>query len=131
MTKKDEKLRRMQVRRDIGNREIHKPIASSSHPEYLIAFACFECRKSFKKPVNGVKQKCPQCGEVFKDMGRSFKTPKTRDVDQWTKVQRLWEAGFRFVGNGWHDSPKLPEQLNEVDQFIAENPIHHLRFDRD
>lgn len=129
MTTKAEKLRRMQIRRDLGNRVVHQRLQRSDQPEYLIAFACFDCRKSFKKAITYEAPVCPQCGASLKDMGRTFKTPKMSDVEQWAKVQRLWEAGFRFTGNGSHGGPPFPKHLNEVDEFIANNPDHPLRFE--
>jgi hypothetical protein len=60
-------------------------------------------------------------------MGRTFKAPKMAAADQWKKVQRLWEAGFRFFGSGAHGGPALPKRLQEVDAFIADNPNHPLR----
>ena len=129
MTTKTEKLRRMQIRRGLGNRAVHYPVQGSDCPEHLIAFACFECRKSFKKAINYDAPVCPQCDAKLEDMGRTFKTPKMKDVEQWTKVQRSWEAGFRFTGCGSHGGPPFPKRLSEVDEFIANNPDHPLRFE--
>jgi len=96
--------------------------------DYLIAFACFSCRKSFKMGLHAKPQTCPNCGDPLKLMGRSFKTPKNTDYDEWKKVEKLWTAGYRF----WSyrrapDAEPIPKRLSEVDSFIARNPNHPLR----
>ena len=99
-------------------------------PDYLIAHACFDCRKSWKvrKDTTGV---CPQCGGALHEMGRSFKAPKKSDAEQWEKVRALWSAGFRFWSYRSHpDAEPLPERLREVDDFIRRNPDHPLRVER-
>jgi hypothetical protein len=64
-------------------------------------------------------------------MGRSFKTPKRSDAEQWQKVQALWSAGFRFQSYRSHrDAEPLPERLQEVDDFIRRNPKHPMRIAR-
>ncbi len=61
-------------------------------------------------------------------MGRSFRTPSTRERDQWEKVQRLWRAGFRFWSyRSFPDAEPYPEDLREVDTFIDRNPHHPMR----
>ena len=60
-------------------------------------------------------------------MGRYFRAPKTSDIEQWLKVHRLWEAGFRFYGSTDTDDEPLPERLSEVEDFIQRNPNHKSR----
>jgi ribosomal protein L37E len=127
MAGKSEKLRRMEVRRNMGNRVIKDPPPTRRGPEYLVAHASFECRRCFKKAQSIIKPRCPGCSVPLREMGRSFKAPKAIDIEQWSKIQRLWEAGFRFVGCGSHGGPALPKRLKEVDEFIAKNPRHPLR----
>ena len=96
-------------------------------PRQKIAYACFDCRKSWKHSP-AVEAVCPQCARPLKEMGRSFKAPRQSDQKQWEKVQRLWEGGFRFssLGNG-NDGERFPEKLREVDDFIRRNPTHPWR----
>ena len=125
---KDEKARRMEIRRDIGNRP--PPIAPvrSRGAQYLIAHACFTCRKSFKIVPRDERQGvCPSCSGPIFEMGRSFKAPAKRDLEQWAKVRALYVAGFRFFSYRSSDCPPLPDKLSEVDSFIRENPRHPLR----
>jgi hypothetical protein len=61
-------------------------------------------------------------------MGRSFKTPKTSDDEQWKKVCALWLSGFRFWSyRSYPDAEPLPERLRDVSDFIRRNPDHPFR----
>jgi hypothetical protein len=60
-------------------------------------------------------------------MGRSFKAPASRDLEQWAKVQALYEAGFRFFSYRSFDCPPLPVRLSQVEAFIRDNPNHPMR----
>ena len=97
-------------------------------PQYLISHACFECRKSFKiAPRPDYSAACPNCGGKLLEMGRSFKAPPARNLEQWAKVQALYNAGFRFSSYRSKDAPPLPSKLSEVEAFIRDNPAHPLR----
>ncbi|GAB2801446.1 hypothetical protein [Dyella kyungheensis] len=97
-------------------------------PDYLIAHACFSCRKSFKvRPRKERGATCPHCGGAILEMGRSFHAPKRRDEEQWEKVRRLYNAGFRFFSYRGMEGARLPEKLSDVPAFVSENPNHPLR----
>jgi hypothetical protein len=99
-------------------------------PDYLIAHACFDCRKSWKVRVDSGAI-CPQCGSALHEMGRSFKAPKKSDTDQWAKAQALWRAGFRFRSyRSYPDAEPLPDRLRDVEGFIDRNPVHPMRVAR-
>ena len=54
---------------------------------YNMAFACFECRKSFKREfvlTEGIPiaLKCPECGGMSHNFGRHFKAPKKSNIKQ-------------------------------------------------
>jgi hypothetical protein len=117
----------MELRRATGTRVIRSAPPPVSGPEYLIAHACFECRKSWKlKRDTGAV--CRDCGYPLHEMGRSFKTPKKSDAEQWDKVRALWEAGFRFWSyRSAPDAEPLPKRLRDVDAFIRRNPTHPFR----
>ncbi len=124
---KQEKHRRMEIRRNIGNRQARSTSQFSVgyfYP-YLAAHACFSCQKSFK--LNCDKGHiCPECGETVYLMGRAFKAPKLRDDEQWRQVQKLYALGFRFYSYGGDYQP-LPERLREVDNFVLSYPNHELQ----
>lgn len=95
---------------------------------YHISFACFECRKSFKRQVNfleeiSIELPCPDCGKAATNLGRHFKPPKKSDAKQWTKVKYLVEHGFYFqkirVTSGHHDTVPYPETLEEAKEFVV------------
>jgi hypothetical protein len=97
-------------------------------PQYLIAHACFDCRKSFKvAPRPDSVAVCPSCGGIIYEMGRSFKAPPAKDIEQWSKVQALFAAGFRFFSYRSTSGPSLPDRLADVEAFIRDNPAHPLR----
>jgi hypothetical protein len=61
-------------------------------------------------------------------MGRSFTTPKKTDVEQWKKVEALWNAGFRFHSyRGQPDAERLPARFKDVASFVRRNPNHPFR----
>jgi len=101
---------------------------------YKEPFACFTCRKSFKhqsrwdlseseRPAPGAKRVvlCPQCRQPMADMGLDFKAPPQTDVEQWKKVQALYEAGFTFYSCGCCGPGYRPADLKDVAAFIASN----------
>lgn len=118
----------MALRRDTGNRPAPSPAPSPTPAAYLIAHACFACRKSFKiAPRPQQRSRCPCCAGVTHEMGRSFKAPPARNREQWRKVQALYEAGFRFFSYRSFDAPPLPARLRHVEAFIRDNPAHPMR----
>ncbi|MCJ2184684.1 hypothetical protein MTR62_18610 [Novosphingobium sp. 1949] len=129
MTRPDEKQRRMEVRRSVGNRKVPGPDVVPYHrgADYLIAHACFDCRTTWKRSGDR-EHTCPECGNALALMGRTFRTPAKREDDQWEKARRLWAAGFRFWSyRSFPEAEPFPEQLREVDAFIARNTEHPMR----
>lgn len=49
--------------------------------DYLVAHACFECKKSWKVSLDTNGRICPQCGGHLCEMGRSFEAPKAKDSE--------------------------------------------------
>ena len=130
MTTRDEKFRRMAMRRDLGLRPSERTPPSKVEPSapYLIAHACFSCRKSFKREAREDGHVCPDCAGQVHGMGRAFKAPASSDAEQWKKVQTLYAHGFRFGGYRRAEGfEPLPERLRDVEAFIRENPHHPNR----
>lgn len=99
---------------------------------YKEPFACFDCRKMFnqtsrwelpehQRPAKGQPRvvPCPQCGKPMADMGMDFKAPRMSDAKQWEKVRVLFEHGFAFYSCGCCGPGYRPEELREVEEFIA------------
>lgn len=117
----------MELRKAIGNRVISELPTPVGGPTYLVAHACFECRKSWKL-ADKQAAICPQCRSELSRMGRGFKAPKKSDLEQWKKVEALWRAGFRFPSHeSWRRIEPYPERFREVEAFIRENPDHPFR----
>lgn len=139
MAKRSEKARRAQLRKAAGLKRFSELFAQRQQRQhgsqrarrsaFLVSFACFVCRKSFKKPfVPDQQYKCPQCAQEMAHMGRSFKAPRRTEARQWEKVRRLWSAGYRFHTNTRSpDVPAFPNQLRDVDEWIKQNPKHPFR----
>lgn len=81
---------------------------------YLHPYACFRCRKSFKRAsrVEAVLP-CPECGGPSIGLTRKFKPPKRSDEKQWIKVEALVRHGFLF----WSLGEPYPDTLHDVAAF--------------
>jgi hypothetical protein len=92
---------------------------------YLIHFACFACRRSFKRKVDfGAAvylRPCPTCSGGAIDLGRHFKPPKASDEKQWAKVEYLVESGFFFqhVHDDERHQVQYPDTLEEARRFVV------------
>ena len=129
MARQTVKSERMDLRRQIGNRKVKAPVLRHAPARtYVVAHACFACRKSFKLPLlDGTTHRCPQCAGILFEMGRSFKAPSAIDREQWDKVQGLYALGFRFWSYGRGQPPKLPGRLKDIPLFVAAHPNHPSR----
>lgn len=138
MVKRSEKARRAKLRKAAGLKRYSELYAAQEHTRrpvpvrrgpVLTAYACFSCRKSFKKRFTLYRDHhCPQCSGVLADMGGAFKAPRNGEQKQWQKVQRLWDAGFRFRANTMRQHiTAYPHRLRDVDDWIAQNPTHPFR----
>ena len=92
-------------------------------------YACFECRKSFKRPqfsasadrfmtssqatgqANEVaafesdrEYKCPDCGKSCSYMGLDFKSPKRTDIKAWHAAEQFIKSGKTFTRGVSRDS---------------------------
>ena len=90
---------------------------------YLRPFACFRCRRSFRRPYEpGVKERpCSMCGGVAIQLDRKFKAPRKADRQQWAKVEYLVRHGFRFqsVYGPAGEAVAYPTRLHEAEAFVA------------
>ena len=83
----------------------------------LVQYACFACRKVFKKPwlePSAIDYPCPDCAQPLSLMGTAFRAPRSSDLSQWRKVEELVRAGILFHRN---DGPR-PRRVNEVTAFL-------------
>ena len=95
---------------------------------YKNHFACFDCRKVFRRAAEeGATASpervivCPDCRGPMRDMGLDFKAPPRSDVKQWQKVALLYRAGFTYHSCGCCGPGFRPSKLADVDAFVEEN----------
>lgn len=75
---------------------------------YKPHYACFACRKAFKRRRAGDlpshlpdrPYRCPQCAGPMADMGLDFAPPKQRDARAWQVLAALWTSGHTFHSCG-------------------------------
>ena len=98
----------------------------------LFPFACFECRRAFKRGYEpGVEARpCPACGGTAYRLNRKFKTPIRNNIKQWQKVRFLYEQGFRFqsvpnVVPG--QAVPYPKTLAEARLFVQRFRDHEVK----
>jgi hypothetical protein len=125
MNRSAEKTRRMQLRRDIGNRVLTPAVKSDrSASLYLHPYACFRCRRSFKRGSRtAVILTCPRCAGPAIGLTRKFKPPRHDDLKQWAKVEALVRHGFLF----WSVGEPYPDTVGEVPAFAARHADHLAR----
>ena len=97
---------------------------------YLFPHACFECRKSFKKPESNAVSACPNCGTPMLPLSRKFKAPKKNDVEAWAVVEYVARSGFRYqsIQTGDGRFVKYPSTLKEAEVFILTYKHHTTEF---
>jgi len=92
------------------------------HKGYMFPFACFRCRRSFKRgnEPDVAERPCPNCQGVAVRLGRKFKAPPSDDVGQWAKVEYLVAHGFHFdsVYNRDGTLVAYPGTLKEAEEFV-------------
>lgn len=92
----------------------------SASSSYLHPYACFRCRKSFKRASRAdTVLPCPECGGPSIGLTRKFKPPKRSDEGQWRKVEALVRHGFLF----WSVNEPYPDSLQEVEAFAKRHAV--------
>ncbi|MBS9774317.1 MAG: hypothetical protein KGV59_04080 [Tenacibaculum sp.] len=120
-----------------------------SYP-YKPHYACFECRKTFKRRLlvdidRGAvctkgdtpyweKEKpysCPECGGIMANMGLDFESPKKNDLKAWNHMKDLYEVGITFHSCGCTGPGYIPRDKSSLIKLLEKNKqiyIKHLRF---
>ena len=115
--------------------------AKTKRYRYQIHFACFDCRKAFKRPYTvGEEERsawlsrrfsgkqpskaftlpiyhCPDCGGKMTMVGRAFRAPRHENIDSWRTVEFLVRSGFTF----WSNVGRRPETLSEAKEFVEKH----------
>jgi DNA-directed RNA polymerase subunit RPC12/RpoP len=110
---------------------------------YKPHFACFKCRKTFKRRLlNDIQggynkdkietpTKCPECGEIMADMGLDFESPKKNDIKGWNHITKLYKVGITFHSCGCTGPGYIPnndEELIKHFSRIKEIYLEHQHF---
>ncbi len=110
---------------------------------YKSHYACFTCRKTFKRRLlhdildgypKGVQEtpaKCPECSGVMADMGLDFESPKKKDTKTWDHIATLYSVDITFHSCGCSGPgyiPKDTEQLKDYFIGIKNTYLEHQHF---
>ena len=99
---------------------------------YKPHFACFDCRKTFKRRLlgdilNGYNKdtketpaKCPECGALMANMGLDFKSPKKNDLKAWSHMATLYKVAITFHSCGCSGPGFIPKDINELITHFSE-----------
>lgn len=83
---------------------------------YLHHYACFRCRKSFKRASHTeAVLPCPECAGPSIGLTRKFRPPRQADEKRWKTVEALVRHGFLF----WSLGEPYPDALRDVPAFAA------------
>ena len=98
--------------------------------KYKSHYACFECRKTFKRRLlcdiedkDGLESneaKCPQCGNLMANMGKDFEAPKKSDVKEWEHIRRLYSVGITFHSCGCTGPGYIPNSGERLIAYLQE-----------
>lgn len=89
---------------------------------YTSHFACFTCRRASKQSVTYRYERrpweqvspehcCNECGEVMRNMGRYFTSPRRQDVRAWEAAREQLVAGRDTWDRRQYPGLKLLERL--------------------
>jgi len=103
----------------------------ASYGPYKSHYACFDCRKAFKRtsveewpahlrPTEGaeVPAPCPQCGKPMADLGLDFKPPRRDAVEHWEVVEFLFRHGVGYHSCGCSGPGYRPSRWKDVRSFL-------------
>jgi hypothetical protein len=98
---------------------------------YKRHFACFRCRKAFKRPPVADwpaewtpsesefdPAPCPDCGRSMADVGLDFQAPKRSAVEHWEVVEFLFRRGFAYHSCGCDGPGFRPTRWADVPGFL-------------
>jgi len=97
---------------------------------YKRHYACFDCRKAFKRNNLNSREAelaeivvCPDCKSPMNNMGLDFKAPKNTAIEHWAVVAYLFRRGFSYHSCGCGPGFR-PTRWSEVPRFLKS---HHCQ----
>jgi tRNA G26 N,N-dimethylase Trm1 len=90
----------------IGRKRKHSYRYNLHHMQH---YACFDCRKTFRREVDLSRNPCPDCGGWMHHMGSYFEAPRRRDVKAWRVIEVLVEQKMN-----WPRTELFPTTMREL-----------------
>ena len=103
---------------------------------YKPHYACFECRKTFKRILlkdikRGVNDnfdaKCPQCGELMANMGLDFESPRKSDLKFWQHIKSLYTVGITFHSCGCSGPGYIPRTKEKLLEYLDRRKQEYVK----
>lgn len=103
---------------------------------YKPHFACFNCRKTFKRRLKRdvkneeepiLEAKCPECVELMANMGLDFESPKKDDVKKWEHIKSLYSVGITFHSCGCSGPGYIPNSKEKLIEYFEELKEKYLK----
>lgn len=94
---------------------------------YKPHYACFNCRKTFKRKFRkNVKKgenfvfaaKCPDCRGLMADIGLDFESPKKDDLKKWEHIKSLYAVGITFHSCGCSGPGYIPDSKEKLKGYL-------------
>jgi DNA-directed RNA polymerase subunit RPC12/RpoP len=96
---------------------------------YKPHYACFDCRKTFKRRLmsdisrgeeSKIVAKCPECGSLMANMGKDFESPKKKDAKGWEHIKSLYSVGITFHSCGCTGPGYIPNTKEAIAHYFEE-----------
>ena len=96
---------------------------------YKPHYACFKCRKTFKRKLmwdirrdnkDLAEAKCPQCGDLMCNMGLDFESPKKDEIKEWNHIKDLYSVGVTFHSCGCTGPGYIPKDKESLLAYFEE-----------
>ena len=103
---------------------------------YKPHYACFECRKTFKRRlINDINRdekltleaRCPECRELMANMGLDFESPKKDDLKKWEHLKSLYSVGITFHSCGCNGPGYIPNSKEKLIEYFEELKDTYLK----
>ena len=93
-------------------------------------FACFECRKGFKRVIDkdilpeylrpSTTVICPDCGGAMTNLGKDLRLPSKDKLQQWAAIHYLADNRFNFFSCGCSGIGLIPKDVAEARILVEE-----------
>jgi len=103
---------------------------------YKPHYACFNCRKTFKRRLmNDIQRgeksvqeaKCPECGDLMASMGLDFESPKKDDLKKWEHMKSLYSVGIAFHSCGCSGPGYIPNSKEKIIEYFEDLKTTYLK----